>query len=156
MQNCLDMKKYLFINLVALLSLVLTGCEKKNEPCQCTQEHLTKATVDFRVPKNVWTYDQDNAWFSAVYETEKLTEYVYDYGTWTVSHEYNPGTEDAFLIQLPELRFLLDEASGAYYTQRIDYEVGVGYVRVYVTNSDYTYYENWQPDEMYFHMQIVY
>jgi len=34
--------------------------------------------------------------------------------------------------------------------------VGVGYVIVYVTNSDYAYEPGWKPDEMYFHMQITY
>ena len=73
-----------------------------------------------------------------------------------MSHEYNPGTKDAFLIQLPEFRFIQDEGTGDFYTQRTDYEVGAGYVMVYVTNSDYAYEPGWKPDEMYFHMQITY
>jgi hypothetical protein len=83
-----------------------------------------------------------------------MSEQVYNYGTWTMSHEYNPGTANAYMIALPEFQFMQD--GNTYYSQRIDYEVGLGYIRVYVTNSDYTYPENWKPDEMYFHMQIVY
>lgn len=144
------MKKYLFISLLALVAMAFAGCEK-NEPCK-----FNKVNIDFKVPQNVWTYNPDYGGYSAVYETKILSANIYDYGTWTMSHEYNPGTNDAFLVQLPEIVYLQDEGSKAYYSQRIDYEVHVGYVRVVVTNSDYTYYDNWKPDEMYFHMQIVY
>ena len=148
------MKKYVFISMMALVTMVLTGCEK-NEPCQ-----FHKVNVDFVVPHNTWTYDSEMGWYSAVYETNALSTYVYDYGTWTMSHEYNPGTADAYLIQLPEILSLPDEDESGnllgYYYQRIDYEVGVGYVRVYVTNLDYAYLPGWKPEEMYFHMQIVY
>lgn len=147
------MKKYVYICVVALMAAMLTSCDR-NEPCR-----FHKVNVDFRVPVSSWTFDSNNGWFSAVYETSVLTAAVYDYGTWTMSHEYNPGTANAFLIQLPELKFLDDQDAAGntfYYTQRIDYEVGVGYVRVFVTNSDYSYYEGWKPEEMCFHMQIVY
>ena len=152
-QKFLDMKKYVIICLMAVVGWMLTSCET-NEPCR-----FHKVNVDFRVPESAWSYDADNGWFSYYYPTNILTTSVYDYGTWTMSHEYNPGTKDAYLIQLPELYFLSGTAtdgSTVYYTQRVDYEVGVGYVRVYVTNSDFIYDYGWKPEEMCFHMQIVY
>ena len=136
------MKKSVFFALMAVVIIGLSSCTKVvNEPCQ-----FNKVNVDFHVPQSAWAFD----------ETNKITEYIYDYGSWTMSHEYNPGTKDAFLIQLPEFRFMQDEGTGDFYTQRTDYEVGVGYVIVYVTNSDYAYEPGWKPDEMYFHMQITY
>ena len=146
------MKKSVFFALIVVVVVGLNSCTKVvNEPCQ-----FNKVNVDFRVPQNAWAFDETNGWYCYYYETNKITAYIYDYGSWTMSHEYNPGTKDAFLIQLPEFRFLQDEGTGDFYTQRTDYEVGVGYVMVYVTNSDYAYEPGWKPDEMYFHMQITY
>ena len=146
------MKKGVFFALIVVVAVGLNSCTKVvNEPCQ-----FNKVNVDFRVPQNAWAFDETNGWYCYYYETNKITAYIYDYGSWTMSHEYNPGTKDAFLIQLPEFRFIQDEGTGDFYTQRTDYEVGVGYVMVYVTNSDYAYEPGWKPDEMYFHMQITY
>ena len=146
------MKKGVFFALIVVVAVGLNSCTKVvNEPCQ-----FNKVNVDFRVPQNAWAFDETNGWYCYYYETNKIIVYIYDYGSWTMSHEYNPGTKDAFLIQLPEFRFIQDEGTGDFYTQRTDYEVGVGYVMVYVTNSDYAYEPGWKPDEMYFHMQITY
>lgn len=149
------MKKGLFISLLMCLVMVFVGCESRTqEPCR-----FNKVNVDFSVPKGSWAYDTENKWFSYYYQTSVITPSIYDYGTWTMSHEYNPRTENAYLIQLPEFQFYelpIDENTSYFYTQRIDYEVGVGYVRVYLTNSDYIYPDGWTQDEMYFHMQITY
>ena len=146
------MKKCVFFALMVVVAVGLNSCTKVvNEPCQ-----FNKVNVDFRVPQNAWAFDETNGWYCYYYETNKITAYIYDYGSWTMSHEYNPGTKDAFLIPLPEFRSLQDEGTRDFYTQRTDYEAGVGYVMVYVTNSDYAYEAGWKPDEMYFHMQITY
>ena len=147
-------EKYVILCLMAFVSVVMSGCYV-NEP---SQPRFHKMNVDFDVPKNAWAYDAENRWFSYYYQSPDITASIYDYGTWTMSHEYNPGTKDAYLIQLPEFLFneiALTDTTSYYYTQRLDYEVGVGYIRVYVTNSDYIY-EGWVPDAMHFHMQIVY
>lgn len=155
------MKKYLIIGLLAVMVLGMTSCST----CDCKHEptipcQFNKVNVDFQVPASAWAWDANNGWFSYYYETPIITPAIYDYGTWTMSHEYNPGTNNAYLIQLPEISYIPDEdASGniiGYYSQRLDYQVGVGYVCVYVTNSDYAYLPGWTPDNMYFHMQIVY
>ena len=145
----LSMKKYLFISLFALVAIMFTGCEKNDAVSR-------KMTIDFRVPQSVWTYNEDYGGFSAIYDAPQLTANVYDYGTWTMSHEYGVDSKDPFLVQLPEIVYLYDEGTNTYYSQRIDYEVHIGYVRVVVTNSDYAYLNNWKPEEMYFHLQIVY
>lgn len=142
------MKKSILIGLVVGLCLFMASCSS-NEPCR-----FHKLTVDFTVPQSSWAFDPQNGWYNYYYQTSAITASIYDFGTWTMSHEYNPGTSDAFLIQLPEFKFLQD--GNVYYSQRIDYEVGVGYVRVYVTNSGYTYPSDWQPEAMSFHMQITY
>lgn len=147
-------KKYVIIGLMALVSVLMTGCYV-NEP---SQPRFHKMNIDFDVPQSAWAYDAMNGWFSYYYQTKDLTTAIYDYGTWTMSHEYNPGKENSYLIQLPEFFFneiQLTDSTSYYYTQRLDYEVGVGYIRVYVTNSDYIY-DDWVPDAMHFHMQIVY
>ena len=148
-------EKYVILCLMAFVSVVMSGCYV-NEP---SQPRFHKMNVDFDVPQNAWAYDTQNRWFSYYYQSPDITASIYDYGTWTMSHEYNPGTKDAYLIQLPEFLFheiALTDTTSYYYTQRLDYEVGVGYVRVYVTNSDYIYDQGWTPDDMHFHMQIVY
>ena len=144
------MKKRVIIGLFALVILCLSGCSS-NEPDSHT-------TIDFRVPKTAWAFDDQNKWYSYYFQTSQITKHVYNYGTWTMSHEYNSGTADAYMIALPEFRFkqTLDEHDQIVnYSQRIDYEVGVGYIRVYLTNSDYMY-DPTDLEEMYFHMQIVY
>lgn len=150
-----NMKKYLMICVMAVVAFGMSGCYV-NAP---EGSAFHKVNVDFRVPTNAWAFDQENGWYSYYYPTNVITAGIYDYGTWTMSHEYNPNTKDAYLIQLPEFKFLDDvdgDGNVIYYSQRIDYEVGVGYVRVYVTNSDYAYETGWTPEEMCFHMQITY
>jgi hypothetical protein len=144
------MRNRVIIGLIALVALCLSSCST-NEP---SSRSLRTTTIDFRVPQSAWSFDNVNKWYSYYYQSSQMSEQVYNYGTWTMSHEYNPGTANAYMIALPEFQFMQD--GNTYYSQRIDYEVGLGYIRVYVTNSDYTYPENWKPDEMYFHMQIVY
>ena len=137
------MKNRVIIGLIALVCLCLSSCST-NEP---SSRSLRTMTIDFRVPQNAWAFDDQNKWYSYYYPTSDISERVYNYGTWTMSHEYNSGTKDAFMIALPEFRFKQaydDQQQIVNYSQRIDYEVGLGYIRVYITNSDF------------FHMQIVY
>lgn len=149
------MKKIAFITLLVSLMTLFVGCEsKQQETCK-----FNKVNVDFRVPKASWVFDTDNKWFYCTYNSTVISDYVYNYGSWTMSHEYGAGTPEAYLIQLPEFQFYelaVDDSTSYFYTQRVDYEVGRGYIRVYVTNSDYIYPDGWIPDEMYFHMQITY
>lgn len=148
------MKNRVIIGLIALVCLCLSSCST-NEP---SSRSLRTMTIDFRVPQNAWAFDDQNKWYSYYYPTLDISERVYNYGTWTMSHEYNSGTKDAFMIALPEFRFKQaydDQQQIVNYSQRIDYEVGLGYIRVYITNSDYQY-EPADLEEMFFHMQIVY
>ena len=148
------MKNRVIIGFIALVVLCLSGCST-NEP---DGRSLRTATIDFYVPQNAWAFDDVNKWYSYYFQTSQISEQVYNYGTWTMSHEYNPSTANAFMIALPEFRFKQaenDQQQIVNYTQRIDYEVGLGYIRVYITNSDYIY-DQTDLEEMYFHMQIVY
>jgi len=148
------MKHRVIIGLIALVSFFVASCST-NEP---DTRSLRKVTIDFNVPQNAWAFDDQNQWYSYYYPTSQISEQVYNYGTWTMSHEYNPGTANAFMIALPEFRFKQaydDQQQLVNYTQRIDYEVGLGYIRVYITNSDYLY-DQTDLEEMSFHMQVVY
>ena len=61
---------------MAVVMIGLSSCTKViNEPC-----HFNKTNVDFHVPQSAWSFDQDNGWYSYYYETDKITEYVYDPG----------------------------------------------------------------------------
>ena len=43
-----------------------------------------------------------------------------------------------------------------YYQEHIDYAVGIGFVEVSYTVSDYVYPENFSPESMIFRLQLIY
>lgn len=151
------MKKVSFLFVFAALLLLFTGCESKQEPCQ-----FNKKTIDLVVNQKDWSFDNDTHQFYCHFDIEELTANVYNYGEVSVSREYNSGTKDAYQVALPMSLYMVEEVddgqggtSYIYYTQHIDYRVGIGYVEVQLTNSDYAYADE-KPESMIFRLQLTY
>jgi hypothetical protein len=151
------MKKVSFLFVFAALLLVFSGCESKQEPCQ-----FHKKTIDLVVNQKDWAFDNDTHQFYCHFDIEELTANVYNYGEVSVSREYNSGTKDAYQVALPMSLYMVEEVddgqggtSYIYYTQHIDYRVGIGYVEVQLTNSDYAYADE-KPESMIFRLQLTY
>ena len=146
--------------MLALMALGVTGC--KNE--ETVTQKLQTNTLDLTVLHEDWSYDEATMQFYYHFELEALTEKVYDYGNWTICREMNKGTQDAYQVALPMSMFCTDtlsDSSVAYYTQHIDYRLGIGWVEIQLTNSDY-YYPTTpdgkfiNPEDMYFRLQLIY
>ena len=157
------MKKYLFIGLIALCAGCLTGCNDK-DPVQ----KLNIQTLDLTVLQKDWNFDQETLQFYYRFKVPTLDTHVYNYGSWTISREYNKGYNDAYQVALPMSTFghdTLQTGEVVYYTRHIDYRVGVGYVDVQVTDSDFPYpidpatgkriVDNFVPEDMFFRMQMM-
>jgi len=148
------MKKYLIIGILALMGVVMTSCDK--------QEYHSRA-FNLTVMQADWKWDAQTEQFYYSFNLPYLTQDVYDFGTITISREFNPNTKDAYQVALPMSTYLYEnlidtvtgEVSTVYYTQHIDYRYGVGYVDIQLTNSDY-YYEAQNPESMLFRLQMVY
>jgi hypothetical protein len=146
------MKKYVFICLLAVVALCLTGCES-NGP----QFH--KKTIDLKMTQNDWQFDNQSGRFFCQFNMPEITESVYNYGSWTISREYNYGTPNAYQVILPESSYYKEDVGNgnyAYYTQHIDYVVGVGFVEIDYIISDFYYPAQFVPEAMNFRMQLVY
>ena len=156
----LSMKKYLFISLFALVAIMFTGCEKKQqepEPCR-----FHKLTLDLVVDQRDWQFDNDTKQFYYHFDIDELTADVYNYAELSISREFNAGTKDAYQVALPMSTYLEEEVdngdntvSTVYYTQHIDYRFGIKYVEIQVTNSDHIYAAE-NPESMIFRMQLTY
>ena len=150
------MKKQLFI--VALLAFVLTGCKDTAKVSNTQTE-----TFDLTVLHKDWSFDDKARQFYCHFDLPEITTQLYNYGNWTVSREYNKGDKNAYQVALPMSCFMTDTLSNgsvAYYTQYIDYRLGVGYIEVQLTNSDYLYvYQGGKPvapEDMDFRLQLMY
>lgn len=154
------MKKYLFIAMMAAVSIVFAGCEK-NDPCTCKHEpqvpcSFHKTTVDIPVAANEWTYDSETRQYFVHVPVEALTQDVYDFGDITIFHEYHHGTQQAFQVALPETTYETDPNDATYhYQQHIDYALGIGFVEIIITISDF-YYNDFVPQDAMFRMQLTY
>ena len=155
------MKKYVFISMMALVTLVFTGCEK-NEPCQ-----FHKKTIDLLVNTNEWKFDDNAHQFYVRFNIDLLTANVYDYGEVSISREMTDAQNNPYQVALPMSLFMVetvDDGNGGttdiFYTQHIDYRYGVGYVEIQLTNSDLAYETNGsdfvKPESMVFRMQLTY
>lgn len=145
------MKKVLLILSIIAVAIGFTGCE--DEPCRYHTQ-----TLDLRVMQADWQFDDNTQQYYYHFDVPEVTPFVYNYGNWSISREYNSGTADAYQVALPQSVYMTEEladGSIAYYTQHIDYRVGIGYVEIQLTNSDY-FYEQENPESMLFRLQLIY
>ena len=162
----LFMKKYAFICLLALIAFVQTGCVFQGSSTTPDCKYHAK-TIYLEVKQNEWKYDTNNQQFYTHFDVPEITANIYNYGNYSLHREYNTGLNTAYQVALPQSIFMSETVSQGsstsvvYYTQLVDYVVGVGYVEVQVTNSDFYYPTNTQgnlinPESMVFHLQLIY
>jgi hypothetical protein len=145
------MKKVLLILSIIAVAIGFTSCE--DDPC-----YYHTQTLDLRVMQADWQFDDNTLQYYYHFDVPEITPFVYNYGNWSISREYNSGTKDAYQVALPQSVYMteaLADGSIAYYTQHIDYRVGIGYVEIQLTNSDY-FYEQENPENMLFRLQLIY
>ena len=149
------MKKYVFISLLALVALVFTGCQSADAP-----QH--KKTVDLVANASSWSFDDGANMYYCHFDVPEITSKVYNYGEFSVNREYNSGTPRAYQVALPETTYLQEEVDDGHgtisvinYQQHLDYAIGVGFIEVFCTISDF-YYEGFSPDAMLFRLQMTY
>lgn len=142
------MKKHFLLALVCALALV--GCQNNGSDC-----YFHKQTINRTVRQSDWQFDNKGKLFYCYFDVPEITRDVYDKGSWTVYREYNHNTSNAYQAALPMNLFINDtltEDAVVYYTQYIDFRIGIGYVEVQLTNSDYLYGEE-NPESMLFRLQ---
>lgn len=156
------MKKQLIIGLLMVVGLAMTGCREAPE----CKYHAT--SIYLEVQSNEWKYDTDLRQYYAHFDLPAITANIYNYGNYSLHREYNTNTKDVYQVALPQS--ILNEeivtnddgtTASVFYTQLVDYRVGIGYVEIQVTNSDYFYPSDNQgylinPETMIFHLQLIY
>lgn len=149
------MKKFVMISVLALVAVVFTACTSEDTP-----KH--KKTIDLVAKTNTWSFDDGANMYYCHFDVDEITSQVYNYGEFSVHREYNSGKPNAYQVALPETTYCVEEldngdgtTSPYYYQQHIDYAVGVGFVEVFLTISDY-FYEGFQPESMLFRLQMTY
>ena len=161
------MRKSLIIALIGMIvpiGMMFTSCEIHNsEDCKFHAKSIT-LTVD----QNEWKFfDKYPYQFYAHFDVPEITQYVYEKGNYSLHRIYNFARQDEYQVALPQSVFMIEDVTDGegntyeyYYTQEVDYRVGIGYVEVQVTNSDYLYEEDQQgylvnPETMDFHLQLI-
>jgi len=144
------MKKLFSFLLIAIMALCFTSCERN-------ELKLRKKTIYLNILSNEWKYSQADRQFYAHFSMPEITSEVYNYGDVTISREYFSNTPAMYQVGLPQSVYKSEtvDSTTVYYQQLIDYRVGIGYVEIQVTNSDF-YYEGYTPEAMDFHVQLTY
>lgn len=144
------MKKISFILLFTAAIIGFNSCEYKGEPCK-----FNKKSIYLPVEQKMWQFDSIARQFYVHYDITDITKDVYDYGDYSLHREFNTGKKNAYQVALPMSQFRTDtltDPTVVYYTQYIDFRIGIGFVEIQVTNSDYLYTQE-NPETMYFRLQ---
>ena len=152
------MRKYIILCLMAIAMVGITSCTVKNEE-ECK---FHSKSFYLRINQSEWKFDDQAAQFYAHFNIPDLTAVVYNNGNYSLHRIYEEGTSDEYQVALPETVYLIepytDSETGEqyeyYFQQHVNYRVGIGYVEIQVTNSDYMY-EPGNPEQMDFHLQLV-
>lgn len=161
------MKKFLLFIFLAAGALGLTSCNdnKYQEPTPCK---FNSKSIYLSVNQNEWKYDDQKYQFYAHFTVPEITSNVYNFGNFSLHRVYNLGQSNACQVGLPQSIYnmeIVDNGDGTttelYYQQLVDYIIGVGYVELQVTNSDFLYPTDTQgyliyPEGMDFHLQLIY
>ncbi len=143
------MKKIVFLCLMALAMVGMNSCKVETQ-CDCkTQFH--KQTVDLKVRE--WQYDNQLNTYYCRFDVPEITKDVYNYGEWSINRDYGD-----YQVVLPETSYKSQNVNGQtfFYEQHIDYAVGVEFVEIMYTISDFEYPEGDTPDKMLFRLQLTY
>ena len=148
------MRKKIIISLLTVMAMGFTACQKQNVP-ECKYH---SQTLDLTVKQPDWQWDSGSLQYYFHFDVPEITSYVYNYGNWSICREFNAGIGDAYQVALPMSTYMvyaINDSTDGYYTQHIDYRLGIGYVEVQLTNSDY-FYDEEKPENMLFRLQLIY
>lgn len=154
--------------LLIAASILLTSCVKMGPmgpmgpqgPQGPAGPSCTYKIINFDVPVKAWQpvkEEGDIICYSAGVDMPEITENVFDGSIINVYRTFNFDKLDAWQQVLPYQRFYreeLEEGGIAYYTESIDYEYGIGWLKIYYTVSDFYYPVI--PEAMTFRCIIVY
>ncbi len=160
------MKKYAILCVLTLIAFAQTSCIIRNDTPAPDCKYNAK-TVYLEVKQNEWKFDSQNQQFYTRFDVPEITADIYNYGNYSLHREYNTGLNTAYQVALPQSILCMETVTNGntttdvYYTQLVDYILGVGYVEIQVTNSDFFYPEDKQgylinPEAMVFHLQLIY
>jgi len=142
------MKKHIYLALVCATALV--GCQEKAPECKF---HTT--TLTMTVKKSDWKFDDKEKFFFCAFDAPEITTKIYNTGSWTMHRKMNFNSPNEYQVALPSNTFkndTLTEEAVVHYTQYIDFRIGVGFVEIQLTNSDYLYGQE-PPETMQFRLQ---
>ena len=158
------MKKVLFISML-VLAAVMTSCQSPQPDIPECKYHAV--SLDLTVMQPDWQFDNETQQYYFHFDVPEITSNVYNFGNWTICREYfgndDKSQEDDYQVALPLSMYKVEEVvnketnetTNVYYTQHIDYRLGIGFVEIQVTNSDYIYSTE-NPESMYFRLQLIY
>ncbi len=160
------MKRLLFLPLVCLL---LVSCEGEQGPKGDKGDKGDDGTANWKIidlEASSWLYSNEanNNYFYADFDVPEITQYVYDYGMVHCYVEYNYGTTTATQQLLPysrhkEVEITQDDGTTqwVFYTETVDYDFGVGTLRIYYTQSDFDYEldTSFAPSAMHFRLAVI-
>ena len=159
------MKRVLFLMLTALLLVACEGPQGPQGPKgdQGDPGVGTWKIIDLKVDKWQYSNAANNNYFYADFNVPELTEFIYDYGMVQCYIEYNSGTENRIQQLVPISRHREEsvteggETKWVFYTETIDYDYGIGNVRIYLTQSDFNYEIDtpWAPEPMLFRLVLL-
>lgn len=128
----------------------------------------TIKTVIINVPESSWEYSDvdNNNYFSATVDVPEITEDAFDYGLIKMYRVYDYGKSTAAQVEMPYIRlkeWCPGDVDGDgyddwyFYTEEVDYEIGIGGVTICYTASDFDYEldESFIPEAMQFRCVVM-
>lgn len=120
-------------------------------------------TYLINVPRESWQYSQidDNNYFFATVKMPEITEPVFDNGLFKMYRVFDYDSADATQIEMPYVRHneeFVEDNQKVFYTETVDYEIGIGNITIYYTESDFNYEidETFIPEQMQFRCVVMY
>lgn len=161
-----------FIVLVLGIAATLVGCKPNyyydyttnnyivGDTCHCQggggggECYYHSKVYDLNATATSWELNerQDGTQFiSATFNIAELTATVYNYGAVSCYAEFNGGTKDAYQLALPATNYNNYESAGQtfYYSEKIDFIYGIGWVEVDIEYSDQAIYEDAYKDYLF-------
>lgn len=110
------------------VAMIMVSCTSNPEPPQVVnltaleQDWAPQTDIDHNIP----------LYFSCIFDMPEITTYVYEQGS-VQTYIYNNGAQQALPYVLHYKNLL-----GERWTRTIDSEYGVGFLKIFYTNSDFS------------------
>lgn len=144
---------------------VLAFCLFFPSSCTKTETYVVESnlrTVSINVEQTHWSYSgmDNNNYFYATVSMPEITGDVFDYGMIKMYRTFDFESLNASQIELPYIRhneYMFGEGEWGFYTETVDYEIGIGKITIFYTASDFDYEidETFIPEAMQFRCVIL-